>query len=198
MPAVAKHIMEHAEALPEATPICAKALLHFGSRAAVDQALSRLVRDGRLDRICRGVHMRPVRTRFGLRSPHLDEVLTRLGALWGETIVPSGGAAANVLGLTMQNQIVTTCLTSGRNRELWFGATKVRLFHAPRWKLVAANRPAGTVVRALAWLGREETHRNLSRACRHLSGPDRIELLSLRPMLPTWMAIALGEVLARG
>ena len=34
--------MEHAEALPEATPLCPAALLHLGKRAAVDQALSRL------------------------------------------------------------------------------------------------------------------------------------------------------------
>lgn len=35
-------IMAHAEHLPEGTALSAKAFLHLGNRAAVDQALSRL------------------------------------------------------------------------------------------------------------------------------------------------------------
>ncbi len=66
-----KHIMEHAEACPEATPLCPGALLHLGKRAAVDQALSRLARSGKLLRICQGVYMRPIETRFGIRAPGL-------------------------------------------------------------------------------------------------------------------------------
>ena len=53
MTSVPTRIMERAEALPEATPICPNALLDLGSRAAVDQALSRPARAG----IC--VHSNP-------------------------------------------------------------------------------------------------------------------------------------------
>ncbi len=38
--------IDYAESLPEATPLCPAALLHLGSRAAVDQALSRSARSG--------------------------------------------------------------------------------------------------------------------------------------------------------
>ena len=62
MPSLSKRIVEHTCSLPEARPICAGALLHLGNRAAVDQALSRLARSGRLMRICQGVYMRPVET----------------------------------------------------------------------------------------------------------------------------------------
>ncbi len=86
-----KRIMEHAEALPEATPLCPSALLHLGKRAAVDQALWRLARSGRLMRICRGVYMRPVETRFGQCAPRTSKAIKALSALWGETIVPCGG-----------------------------------------------------------------------------------------------------------
>ena len=44
MPSLSKRILEHAAALPEATPLCPGALLHLGNRAAIDQALSRLAR----------------------------------------------------------------------------------------------------------------------------------------------------------
>jgi hypothetical protein len=55
MQALADQIMERASTLPEGAPIAAKSLLHLGTRAAVDQALSRLVRRGRLMRAGRGV-----------------------------------------------------------------------------------------------------------------------------------------------
>ena len=132
-----KRIMEYARALPEATPLCPGALLHLGHRAAVDQALSRLARSGELVRICQGVYMRPVETRFGLRAPRLGKALAALSALWGETIVPCGGAAANRLGLTTQNPVRAVYLTSGPNRRLHFGPSVVELRHAPRWQLAA-------------------------------------------------------------
>ena len=43
-----KRIVEHAQAVPEATPLCPGALLHLDHRAAIDQALSRLGRSGAL------------------------------------------------------------------------------------------------------------------------------------------------------
>ena len=105
MRGIPKRIMEHALALPEAAPLCAGALLHLGNRAAVDQALSRLARSDRLMRICQGVYMRPIETRFGLRGPSVGKAIASLSALWGETIVPSGGAAANFLGLRAGEKI---------------------------------------------------------------------------------------------
>ena len=38
-------------------------------------------------RIYRGIYMRPIQTRFGLRAPSLEQAITALASLWGETIV---------------------------------------------------------------------------------------------------------------
>ena len=56
-------------------------------------------------RVFHGVYMCPIETRFGRRAPGTGQAIAGLSALWGETIVPSGGAAANYLGLTTQNLI---------------------------------------------------------------------------------------------
>ena len=55
MSSLPERIIEHAEALPEATPICPRALLYLGKRVAAHQALSRLAQSGRLMRIYQGV-----------------------------------------------------------------------------------------------------------------------------------------------
>ena len=113
MKSLPERIMGYAEAKPEATPIQAEDLLHLGDRAAVSRALSRLAGSERLMRIYRGVYMRPIQTRFGHRAPSLEQAITALASLWGETIVSNGGDAANWLGLTTQNAVRTVYLTSG-------------------------------------------------------------------------------------
>lgn len=198
MASLPKRIMEHAEALPEAAPICPGALLHLGSRAAVDQALSRLARRGQLLRVHRGVYMRPFRTEFGLRPPSPSKVIESLSALWGETIVPSCGASANFLGLTRQVPIRMVYLTSGPSRKLRLFALVLELRHAPRWQLVAPGRPAGLAVRALAWMGPLEIEKSLEVIKRNLSEEDLAELAAARAILPSWMAGPLSTLVPHG
>ena len=198
MPSLSSRILEHASALPEAMPICPGVLLHLGSRAAVDQALSRLVRAEQLLRIFRGVYMRPIEPRFGLRTPDIDEAIMSLSALWGETIVPCGGAAANVLGLTTQIPVQSVYLTSGPSRRLYFSRLLVRLRHAPRWQLVAPNRRAGDVIRALAWLGPLEVEDGLALVVSRLSADDLAELAAARATMPAWMAAPVSALIANG
>ena len=142
MRSLPSQILSHAAESPEGALLCPSALLHLGSRAAVDQALPRLARKGELMRICQGVYVRPIHTRFGLRPPTLENVLVSLSALWGEKIVPCGGMAANALGLTTQVPIRSVYLTSGPDRKLKLGGLTVELRHAPRWQLTAPHRPA--------------------------------------------------------
>ena len=188
MPSLPSQIMSHASDSPASTLLCPSALLHLGSRAAVDQALSRLARKGELMRVCQGVYVRPIQTRFGLRAPSMDKVLASLSALWGETIVPCGGMAANTLGLTNQVPIQSVYLTSGPNRKLKLGELAVELRHAPRWQLVAPHRPAGDAVRVLAWLGPEEVEENLGAIEKRLSSRDLEELAATRAVMPAWLA----------
>ena len=196
MKSLPERIMEHAEATPEATPICPTALLHLGKQGAVNQALSRLARSGRLMRICQGIYMRPMQTRFGRCAPSIYKSLQALSELWGETIVPNGGGAANWLGLTTQNPVRSVYLTSGRNRRLYFAKHPVNLRHAPRWQLAAPYRMAGVVIRALAWLGPEEIEDSLDAVLPKLSEPELNELAAARAIMPKWMAEPLSTRLA--
>jgi len=198
MKSLAKQIMEYAEASPEATPICPGALLHLGKRGAVNQALSRLARSGQLLRICQGVYMRPIETRFGRCAPSVGQSLRSLSELWGETIVPNGGGAANWLGLTNQNPVRSVYLTSGRSRRLLFGKHPVELCHAPRWQLAAPHRMAGMVIRALAWLGPHEVEDGLDTVLPRLTQEDLDELSAARAVMPRWMAEPLSTRLAHG
>ena len=189
-------IMSHAAESSEGTLLCPSALLHLGSRAAVDQALSRLSRKGELMRVCRGIYVQPIQTRFGPRPPAVEKVIAALVELWGETIVPCGGAAANALGLTTQVPVRSVYLTSGRSRKLRLGELTAELRHAPRWQLAAPHRPAGEVVRALSWLGPDEVEAGLERVADKLSAEDFQELAASRAVMPAWIAGPVSALVA--
>ena len=196
MPSLPRQIEDYAATLPEGAPLCPSALLHLGTRAAVDQALSRLARSGRLVRIYQGVYVRPIETRFGKCPPGMDKVIPALSELWGEVIVPCGGGAANVLGLTTQVPMRLVYLTSGPSRKLWHARQPVVLRHAPRWQLVAPNRTAGNIVRALDWLGPLEVNEALDRLVPRISAEDLEELASVRAVLPAWLAEPISRLVA--
>ena len=188
MPSTPEQIMNHAASLPEGGLLHPKVVLHLGSRAAIDQALHRLAKQGKLMRVCHGIYVRPIETRFGTRPPAVEKVIASLAALWGETIVPCGGTAANALGLTTQVPIRSVYLTSGPSRTLTLGESDVELRHAPRWQLAAPHRPAGEAVRALSWLGPDEVEDGLEAITRKLSSKDLEELVALRAIMPNWIA----------
>ena len=198
MNTLAKTILAHTQELPEGEPISAKEMLHLGSRAAVDQAFSRLVRRGRLLRVSRGVYVRLVESRFGKRAPSLAKVLAAFGAFKGETIVPHGAAAANKLGLTPQVPVRAVYLTSGPSRRLTLGAQVVELRHAPRWQLALAGRLAGEVLHALAWLGPEKAGKALRTLKPRLSRSELDEIASARSILPAWLAEQVSEIVVNG
>lgn len=190
-------ILQHAHTLPEGGVLSPKEFLHLGSRAAIDQAFSRLARAGKLLRVARGVYAVPVSGRFGLRAPAPGKVVTALAEQMGETVVAHGASAANTLGLTQQVPIREVYLTSGKTRRLKLGHSEVVIKHAPKWMLALGGRPAGAAIRALAWIGPRHAADSLVTLRRVLPPSEWQALASARAALPGWMALAIGKEAAR-
>ncbi len=198
MQTLSQKILEHATGLPEGAPLVAKELLHLGNRAAVDQALSRLVQRGRLLRAGRGIYVLPIENRFGTRAPSTAKMVENLAKQRGEIIVPHGAFSANALGLTTQVPIQAIYLTSGPSRRLKLGAQKIELRHAPGWQLIYPGRAAGDVVRALAWLGPERSGKAIRTLRAKLPPAERRKVTSAPARLPTWMAQEVSALLSHG
>ena len=193
-----EQIVENASNSPEGTVLFSKGLLHLGNRSAVDQSLSRLANKGQLMRIGRGAYVYPVKTRFGDRPPDIDKALESLSRQSGETIVPSGGSAAHGLGVTTQVPVRPVYLTSGNSRNLQFGKITVELRHALKWQLVHPNKLSGNIIRALAWIGPEESDDFLRDVKSRLTKRDITELAESRVIAPRWIAESVSEMISIG
>ncbi|MYM38343.1 DUF6088 family protein [Duganella qianjiadongensis] len=198
MKSLPESILLHAQSLPEGGVLSPKEFLHLGNRAAVDQALSRFAREGKLLRVARGTYVKPASSRFGTRAPASEKVVQALAAQNGEVVTPHGANAANALGLTQQVPIREVYLTSGRTRKLKLGKSEVTVKHAPSWMLALGASQAGAAVRALAWMGPTHVRASLATLRRTLPSAEWRTLTLARAALPSWMARAIGEETLRG
>ncbi|MCR4508674.1 type IV toxin-antitoxin system AbiEi family antitoxin domain-containing protein [Pseudomonas sp. 32.2.56] len=169
-----------------------------GSRAAVDKALSRLVKSGCLERVARGVYMRPKLSAYTGRlvrpSPlTVMEVITKAN---GETIQIHGAEAVRRLGLSTQMQVVPTFYTSGATRDIRVGNAVVRLRHASCDRLQHAGTKVGMVLSAFHYLGKEGlSSQVVSKITNAMNGEELLKLRACR--MPAWMrSVLLAEAAA--
>jgi len=184
--------------MPEGTLLRANALLHLGSRAAIDQSLSRLVKRSVLMRVGRGLYVLPVDTRFGVVAPSTQALIDQLSEQTGEIIVSSGAVAANRLGLTTQVPVQEIYLTSGRSRMMHLGNRVIQLRHARKWELSFARRRAGEALRALGAIGPTGLEDALAKLRTTLPDAEFNILLTAAGQAPAWMATALSRQRALG
>lgn len=193
MSQLAQAILSQAQSLPEGGLLSPKEFLHLGSRAAIDQTLSRLAREGKLFRVGRGAYALPVQGRFGVRSPSIEAVIEAIESTSGEIVVASGAAEANALGLTTQVPTREVYLTSGPSRRLKLGNREIELKHGNRWQMLLGKRPAGKAIRALIWLGPEQGSMVMEVLRSKLPSQEWDAIRQARAGLPSWMAKAISE-----
>ena len=193
MSELSQTILFIAQSLAEGELLLPKEFLHLGTRAAIDQSLTRLTKEGHLLRVGRGMYARPVPGRFGVRPPSAESVVQAIEASSGELVVASGAAEANALGLTTQVPSREIYLTSGPTRQLHLGKRKVELKHGTRGQMLMGKRPAGKAIRALLWLGQKQAPVALQTLRSSLEAQEWEAMRSAISVLPSWMARAISE-----
>ncbi|PDT32258.1 hypothetical protein CO671_29815 [Rhizobium sp. M10] len=169
--------------------------LSIAGRAAVDQALSRLVKGGKLRRLARGLYDFPkVHPQFGMLSPAPDDIAQALARETGSQLQISGARAANALGLSTQVPAKNTYLTDGPSRRVVLGKRVVDLRHASPKHLIAPGSAAGTVVQALRHVGAMRAGDVAQIAARRLSASDKKTLASSAVQAPAWMRPTLVSI----
>ena len=200
MTGIADKIMQRVSVHASGRWVCTpKDFLDLGSREAVDQALSRLAKAGRLRRVGHGLYDVP-RISNVLNGPapvDLDAAIAALARRDGVRIMPDGLVAANQLGLTNAVPAKASYVTDGHSRTLKVHGRTVRFRHAGPSVMRWAGRPAAPVVQALRWLGPRAAVDGeiVSTLNRHLPDNVKFDLLHNSRYLPGW-ALPLARSIA--
>lgn len=188
-------------------PFSAVDFADLGTRAAIDQALSRLARRGILRRLGRGLYIypRPSPSTGKTQMPTADAVAQAFARKLGHRIQPSRPYAANLLRLSTQVPAKRVYITDGRTRVVKVGPHTLYFNRVEPSTLAAQGQVAPLVFQALRDIGKNRVSgADVARLRQLLPEKDRKELLKNIRYAPGWMqpvlkAIAQDEeVIAHG
>jgi hypothetical protein len=173
--------------------------LDLGSRAGVDQALSRLADQGLIRRLTRGLYDYPRQSpRFGALSPSAEDFAQAVAGKDIEVLQPSPAMAANQLGLSTQVPARPTYMTDGPTRTKTVGRQVIQFRNASPKTLVGAGHKTGAVFQALRYLGKDRIDDQvITKLARALDAQDRVRLAAQSRHVPAWMQPVVQQIVAR-
>lgn len=128
--------------------------IDIGNRDVVDKTLQRLTISGDLQRIDRGLYIKPRISQLTKKAtvPDYQKIIDAVSRREQIRILIDGMSAANSLGLTnaVPGQVIIH--TDGRLRPIQIGNLHIQFKLTTPRKLYWAGRPAMYVVQALYWL----------------------------------------------
>lgn len=180
------------------TVFAAADFLDLGSRASVDQALSRLADQGMVRRLIRGLYDYPKHSaRFGTLAPSVDDVARAVARKDNQVLQVSPAAAANQLGLSTQVPSHTTYMTDGPTRTKQIGNQIIQFRKASSKTLVGAGQKTGAVFQALRYVGKDRIDDHVVRKLAGaLDDKDRAQLLKQSKYVPAWMHPVVHQITA--
>ena len=170
----------------------------MGTRAAVDQALSRLQRSGQIRRLTRGVYEFPkIHPKIGVLSPSPGAIAKALAERTGSRITVSGAKAANLLGLSTQVPMQNLFWTEGPSRTVRIGNQTVALKHVAASKMIGAGTEAAIIIQAVRSLGKKSVQEiPVHTLAKQLPRPVKRAVKRLASTAPAWSQPVLNEISA--
>jgi hypothetical protein len=173
-----------------------KHFLDLGSRDGIDKALSRLVKNGKLRRIARGLYEYP-RTSpiLGELSPDLNKVATAMAGREGTRLQPTGAYAANLLHLSEQVPMKVVFLTDGTSKKVIIGHQSIELRKASPKRMQLAGKISGLVFEALREIGKEHINdQHIQTLQQELTDEQKGKTLYDLREAPAWMHSHIREI----
>ena len=157
----------------------------------VATCLSRLLEDGTLKKVKRGVYMKPRFSKLLDRPvpPREDAVAKAIARNYGWTIVPCGDTALNMLGLSTQIPAVWLYVSDGPYKTYETDGIKFQFKHTDRKnELIGISETAALLIQALRALGRNNID---SKTIAYLSGKldsdEKLQILKESKYITAWI-----------
>jgi hypothetical protein len=181
------YIRRHINNLVGDKPFSIRDFLIYGDRNTVDQVFHRLLVEGRIVRVARGIYIKDTSP-----PPSLAEIIEVKVKAFGRSIAAHGSQAALKLKGIGQDKLVFA--TNGATTSFRVGHRVVHLVRTSVRKMQLGDSPVGLIIRALWHLG--------ARACdqataallvERLGRDDATKLRLSAAIMPQWMRQCLAR-----
>lgn len=167
------------------------------SEGSVNQALSSLVKSGKIRRILRGIYDYPRYSKFLKKEmpPDFDQVAQALARKFKWRIQPTGNAALNQLGLSTQVPGSWVYLSDGPDRVYTMEKDTLVFKNATTKNIGFNTRESGLIVQALTALGQSNiTPQIVSEIRSQIPSAKRTKILKETRTATAWVYDAIKEI----
>ncbi len=170
--------------------------LHLGNNYAVNMALSRLAKEGQIQRFSKGVYFTPKSDPLlGSLHPSLEDVAKAIADKEQIRIRPTGAYALNKLGLSTQVPMKVVYLTNGHPRNFKIGKGTITFRQTTPKVMAVQNDLVFLVIQALQELGKDGvTEKVVSQLTETLKKVDVQQLREDAKLAPVWIAKILYSI----
>jgi len=163
--------------------------LDLGSRVAVAQSLSRLVKKKTIRRLAHGIYDYPKKhPTLGDLPADYESIAHALAGRDSLKIQPTGAYAANLLGLSEQVPARIVFLTDGSNRTVQINKRKIVLKKTTPKNMATSGRISGLVIQALRYIGQKYVDKEIiEQLKRRLSDENKRCLIRDIRYAPVWI-----------
>ena len=171
--------------------------VEFGSAKAIAKALERLVNQGELSRVARGIYARlDVSPVLGELLPTTEQIALAISRRDMARIMPTGALALNALGLSTQVPMNVVYLTDGAARKIEIGRRKIVFKKSVPKNLAAKGKISGLVIQALKDIGKDQvTDHEINIILDHLRKEEVTHVQHDIKLAPEWIRAILRKVL---
>ncbi len=183
----ALHIRMHINKIDVHEMFATRDVLVYGTRAAVDMALSRMVKKGAIIRLTNGVFMK-VCPEVKLEMPTALQVAQTKARAFGKKIFEHGASLAKRLGLPVSEHLQPTFITDGPPTSFRYGQNRIYFKTAAPRKVNLIELAQGSLINALWHTGQRRINwSNLPSATLYLGRKERHQLRDSIHFMPTWL-----------
>ncbi len=163
----------------------------------IKQSINRLIQEGVLRRVIRGVFEKPKFSKllgeYVAADP--DAVAKALARCYHWTIAPCGDTALNMLGLSTQVTAVWSYISDGPYKTYEWDKTKIEFKHRTNKEVTGLSPTTILVIQALKTLGKEHVDEKTIRVLsRRLNEDEKAALLAEGAEATDWIYTVIKEI----
>lgn len=162
----------------------------ISDKTSVNAYLARLVDEGLIRRILRGVYDRPEYNDFleEYVAPSPDKVANAIARNFGWTIVPCGDTALNLLGLSTQVPAAWVYVSDGTYKEYTYDNTTIQFKRTTNKEVSKLSYKTALTVQALKALGKDKIDDMvISRLGKLLTSEEKQTMLEEAKAATSWI-----------
>jgi len=174
---------------PKGTVFFVNSFVKIGNAKAVNKALERLVKSGKLERVATGIYVRPeIDDYIGKVLPGIENIALAIAKRDKATIVPAGSYAMYKLGLTTQVPLNIIYYTDTSARKINIGKQTITFKKASSKNLSFIGEISTLAIQALRTIGQNRaTEAEIKQIKKLLKNENPKHLQHDLQLAPVWI-----------